>query len=234
MRRLKTLGSALLVAAVLVMGANYVAYAATGHAFILGKTNKADKVTTLARTTNGTVLKLTTKNSGAAPLVTNGRGKVTNLNADRVDGVHASALGVNTLLFTTPISKPSAPSFVVTLANVAKGNYLVNGSGFIYGSRAAGIRCDLIVDGTQQLYDWFDVATGQNWADLNMSGMISVPATQDLTFQCLTNDSSNTDWSSYSASPLKIALTKIKSLTTRTPSVAKNAQKSATKTGPSR
>jgi hypothetical protein len=91
MRRLTTLGSALLVAAILVMGIDYVSYAATGDSFILGQLNKAGTVTTLERTTNGAALKLKTNNNAAAPFVTNAQGKVTNLNADKVDGKNASA-----------------------------------------------------------------------------------------------------------------------------------------------
>lgn len=113
MHKLKTLATASLVAAVLVMGANYVAYAATGHAFILGKINKADNVTTLVRTTNGTALKLTTNNSSAAPLVTNGTGKVSHLNADMVDGKHAGA-------FAPAAHAPIAAGFINTDGSLGK------------------------------------------------------------------------------------------------------------------
>lgn len=91
MRKLKMLGTAVLVGAVLLVCADYTATAATGQSFLLGKVNRAGTVTTLARTTDGAALKLTTKSDGNAALVTNGHGKVTNLNADRVDGRHASA-----------------------------------------------------------------------------------------------------------------------------------------------
>jgi hypothetical protein len=91
MGRLKTLGSALLVAAVLVMGIDYVSFAATGQALILGNVNHAGSVTTLDRRTNGPALKLKTNNNAAAPFVTNGLGKVAHLNADKVDGKSASA-----------------------------------------------------------------------------------------------------------------------------------------------
>jgi hypothetical protein len=91
MRRLTTLGSAFIVAALLVMGVDYASYAATGDSFILGQLNKAGTATTLERTTNGAALKLMTNNNGAAPIITNGQGKVTNFNADKVDGKNASA-----------------------------------------------------------------------------------------------------------------------------------------------
>jgi hypothetical protein len=93
MRTLKTLGSALLMALVLVMGIDYVSFAATGDSFILGKINHANAVTTLDRTTDGPALKLSTNNNGAAPFITNAKGKVTHLNADEVDGQSFSCPG---------------------------------------------------------------------------------------------------------------------------------------------
>lgn len=91
MGKLKTLVSALVVAAVLLVCTDYVAFAATGKSLLLGKLNHAAAVTTIDRTTNGPALKLTTNNGASAPIVTNGHGRVANLNADTVDGKHASA-----------------------------------------------------------------------------------------------------------------------------------------------
>jgi hypothetical protein len=90
MHGLKTIGSAFVVAALLIIGADYTAIAATGHSFILGESNKADNVTTLARTNNGAALRLTANNASAAPLVTNAHGRVRNLNADELDGIDSS------------------------------------------------------------------------------------------------------------------------------------------------
>jgi hypothetical protein len=92
MRRLKTLVSALAVALVVTASLDYAASAATGHAFVLGHLNKANRTTVLKRTTSGPALGLTTTSSAAAPLTVNGRGKVANLNADRIDGLDSSAL----------------------------------------------------------------------------------------------------------------------------------------------
>jgi hypothetical protein len=86
MGKVKTLAAGLAVAAVLVVCSDYVAFAATGDSLLLGKVNHAGAVTTIDRTKNGPALSLSTNNDGAAPLVTNGHGKVANLNADRLDG----------------------------------------------------------------------------------------------------------------------------------------------------
>jgi len=66
--------------------------ATTGHSFILGKINSANKQTTLTRTTLGPALKLNTKSANNAPLVLNGKGRVANLNADKVDGLDSTQL----------------------------------------------------------------------------------------------------------------------------------------------
>jgi len=92
MRRLKTFVSALVVALVVIASLDYAASAATGHAFVLGQLNKANRTTALKRTTPGPALSLTTTSSAAAPLTVNGRGRVANLNADRIDGLDSSAL----------------------------------------------------------------------------------------------------------------------------------------------
>ncbi len=91
---MRHLGTALkAVGAVAVLGiiGNSVSLAATGQGFILGKSNKANKVTSLQRTTNGPVLNLRTKRATDAPFTLNGRGKVANLNADQIDGLDSTA-----------------------------------------------------------------------------------------------------------------------------------------------
>jgi hypothetical protein len=91
MRSLKTSLTVIGAVVVLLLAGNTVAYAATGGKFFLGKTNKADQVSTLKRTTSGAALNLVTKSSSNAPLTTNGKGKVANLNADSLDGKDSSA-----------------------------------------------------------------------------------------------------------------------------------------------
>jgi hypothetical protein len=89
--KLKSFLTVLGAVTVLVLAGNTVAFAATGGKFFLGKTNKADQVSTLKRTTSGAALNLVTKSSSNAPLTTNGKGKVANLNADSLDGKDSSA-----------------------------------------------------------------------------------------------------------------------------------------------
>lgn len=91
MRRITTSLTVLLATFGLVVGVDYVSFAATGSHLILGKTNSAGAVTTIKRTTAGPPLRITSTSSSAPPLVVNGKGKVGNLNADKVDGLDSSA-----------------------------------------------------------------------------------------------------------------------------------------------
>ena len=84
----------------LVLGFDYATFAATGDSLILGKSNKATKTTKIQRTTAGPVVTLRAKKAGNPPFATNGKGKVKNLNADKLDGVDSSTLGVRPLVFT--------------------------------------------------------------------------------------------------------------------------------------
>jgi hypothetical protein len=75
------------VTAVLLGGGTAVA--ATGGNFILGRSNAASTTTTLTNST-GTPLALNAK-AGTAALRVNNTVKVTNLNADTVDGLHSTS-----------------------------------------------------------------------------------------------------------------------------------------------
>ena len=79
------------------------AYAANGGNFILGQSNTAGNQTTLTRSSNGKALQITntstgtsatplglTAGAGRPPIITNSTTKVTNLNADLLDGLDSS------------------------------------------------------------------------------------------------------------------------------------------------
>jgi len=81
----------LLATLVLLAGANLAAYAASGGPLLVGKGNKATKTTKLKNTGAGPALSLTPK-PGTAPLAVSDATKVTNLNADLVDGLDSTQL----------------------------------------------------------------------------------------------------------------------------------------------
>jgi hypothetical protein len=92
--KLSTTSFAAGAVAALVIGSGS-AYAATGGSFILGKSNSAGATTSLSNA-NGTALSLNSK-SGTASLKVNRTTKVTNLNADLLDGADISAFARATM-----------------------------------------------------------------------------------------------------------------------------------------
>jgi hypothetical protein len=72
-----------------------ISYAATGSSLVLGKINAANATTTIKNTGTAPALKLLTKSASTAPMAVNGKGKVTNLYADRA--ATADKLGTQTL-----------------------------------------------------------------------------------------------------------------------------------------
>ena len=71
-------------AAIVLTGGGAAAYAANGGSLLIGRSNFGSATTTLSNS-GGTALKLNSK-SGTAPLAVNRTTKVTNLNADFLDG----------------------------------------------------------------------------------------------------------------------------------------------------
>ncbi len=80
-------------ATILVAGFDSLTYAATGSSLLLGRVNKAGKVTTMQNTGNGAALALLTRTAAYPPFTTNAKGLVPNLfaaraaTADRIGGL---------------------------------------------------------------------------------------------------------------------------------------------------
>ena len=84
-------------------GADVSSYAATGDSLILGRINHAGRTTTLS--THGDAPALRLKTSDGPPLAVSSSAKVAHLNADKVDGRNAAALGVSVHEFRLPESQ---------------------------------------------------------------------------------------------------------------------------------
>jgi len=130
MRHLKTTFAVLGAVGVLVLAGNTIALATTGQALILGHGNSANATTGITRTTSGSALKLTTKSATNPPLSVNGRGKVTNLNADSVDGYNSTALRNRIYLFKGSMTNTDD---LVSEIKVPNGTYEFSFSGFLSG-----------------------------------------------------------------------------------------------------
>jgi hypothetical protein len=117
-------------------------YAATGGNFILGQANTAGSTTALSSGTTGPAFKVTSTNTstgatalglnaatGHAPFTVNSGTKVTNLNADKLDGLDSTSfVSSSKLRRVGPVAVSPAPfhSEGATIATV--GHYTFNGT----------------------------------------------------------------------------------------------------------
>jgi hypothetical protein len=209
MRHFKTILTVIGAVTVLVLAANTAAFAATGGKFVLGHKNKASKVSTLKRTTNGPALNLVTKSSSSAPFTANGLGKVTNLNADRVDGYDSSQMLNSTMTFTKSLNLLApATSFGLTSSTIPAGTYLVTGSAWVYGpSAAAGIECQIDGTGTSTArWSWLP-GNPDGYYTPDLTGLITLTGAQTVQFECHSGPSYN--WQTFNGAPLQLTLTKV-------------------------
>lgn len=210
MRQLKTIFAVIGAATVLVLAANTVALAATGQALLLGKSNSANTVTAVSRTTSGSVLKLQSATSASAPLTVNGTGKVANLNADKVDGYDSSSMLNQTRVYKKSIVADGSPSggFSFTTGAVPAGNYLLNGSGWIYGpsSGSPGLECYLKSTSPSLYREWFSPTNGDGFYTLALGGVVTLSTSQTLDFAC---SGPSYDYNTFDDMPITITLTKI-------------------------
>jgi len=209
MKQFKTFLTVIGAVTILVLAANSAVYAATGGKFILGHTNKAGKVSTLKRTHSGSALNLVTKSSANAPMTVNGKGKVTNLNSDMVDGYDSSQMVNSTTTFTKSISLGApATSFAMTTSVVPAGTYLVTGSAWVYGpTNAAGIECQITGTGTStHRWSWIP-GNPDGFYTPNMVGTVTLTGAQTMQFECHSGPSFA--WNTFSGSPMQLTITKV-------------------------
>jgi hypothetical protein len=135
--RVKSILSALGIACAFVIGLDYVSFAATGHSLILGQLNQANAKTVIQRTNNGPAAGFVTR-PGQAPFTVNRTTKVANLNADLVDGRHASSFANNNTLhvyrFTVAQGSAASSHTFNVPGTLPSGKYLAT-----YSVTAAGL-----------------------------------------------------------------------------------------------
>lgn len=211
MRRLKAASSALLVGLVLLLALDHVALAATGDSLILGRSNTANGVTEVKRTTPGPVLRLEADNGSAAPFTTNAHGKVAQLNADEVDGRSAGQLGVRSLVYRTSFDLTDAFGFDLTLPDVPRGTYLAAWTGWVYGPSGSTHECFLEVASPHRLaLDSWDPGNANGFLAITSAGVVRLNATQDLHAICLGDQGG---YSTASGAPIEILLTRVDKVT---------------------
>jgi len=233
--RLKKILTTLLIAFVLVVGIDYVSNAATGGHVILGKVNKSGTTTTFKRTTAGSPVTLTTKTSGSAPLTTNGRGKVGNLNADLLDGRDSASFATKQ---TTRVLEFTADTLATehnfALGTLPAGRYLATYSVYMQGTFPGPL--DLPTNGGchfdqtlgsapvvhhKSLFASSTSADDDGGTDLAVSGsgFVDTASGNNLTLRCYatkqwTTGTSTTD--EFGPVPAQVTLTRVEAATVTT------------------
>lgn len=103
--RLKSIATTVVVALMLVLGIDYLSFAKDGRSLILGKANYANGPTSITRTGAGAALTVYSR-PGRPPIRVNRPVKAPNLNADLLDGKHASAFATK----RSPVQVHVAPA----------------------------------------------------------------------------------------------------------------------------
>jgi hypothetical protein len=119
------------VLALAVLGADTVAYAATGTSLVVGKTNRAEDPTVLKNTGKGPALTLKSKRSTPSLRVSS-RAVVPRLNADLVDGLDATALAPVTRQVTILPAHRLLTERYLTV-KVPAGDHLISLNGVLQG-----------------------------------------------------------------------------------------------------
>jgi hypothetical protein len=162
-------GLAVIVA--LVLGAATAAFGANGDVFRIGQSNFASAVSVLDKSGAGPALSLLV--DSGPPLAVNSQGKVANLNADKLDGKHATQIGVNGLQEVVVVSALNSDSPKSAQASCPAGKRVV-GTGYdIFGGKSGAPPnevTDVVVDEIQAFSTFVEVLafeeepSSSNWS----------------------------------------------------------------------
>jgi hypothetical protein len=161
-------------AAVIVGSINLAAYAANGHPLLLGGSNSETKPSAVTNTGSGSALTLKTSTK-APPLTVNSTKVVKNLNADTVDGVSASSLGVNAVRYVLTDGDSN-----FTLNGVAAGSYLVTVDYIVTGATSVS---DVVVNVNGSRAGFFYGPSDGTNAFVTGATVITVPKGGAVTLQ---------------------------------------------------
>jgi hypothetical protein len=155
----------------LVLGVATAALGANGDFFRVGQSNFASAVSVLDKSGAGPALRLLV--DSGAPLAVNSSTKVSNLNADRLDGKHATQIGVNGLQEVVVVSASNSDSPKSAQASCPAGKRVV-GTGYdIFGGKSGAPPnevTDVVVDEIQAFSTFVEVLafeeepSSSNWS----------------------------------------------------------------------
>ncbi|MET3962221.1 hypothetical protein ABIE44_002155 [Marmoricola sp. OAE513] len=193
---------------VLVLAANTVALAATGSSLLAGKKTTAGKVTTLKRTTSGTTFKVLTKSTANAPFAVNGKGRVTNLNADKVDGLDAAALQNRAVSYTLP-AFPAGTQLQISLPGLPSG--LWQGTFALVANGSDPVGCEFVTSDNKSYGLVFGVDSG-SFSSANGTALVDIRGGKTVKLHCFS--SSNFLFNTNSATP-QVYFTRVDGVTTK-------------------
>ena len=198
---------------VLVLATNSISLAATGKAFILGKSNSANRITALTRTTAGPALKVVTKSSANPPLTVNGKGKVVNLNADKVDGFDG---GTRVLKWEYTGAVGGTRNFVPV--GLTPGTYLLSYEVYMAsysGAVGEGVNCYFFETSGANHYGGETNTTRTALSDPGLSGstLMTQPNGGNLALHC--NVTGAATWTADTVEPVRITAIPIAGVTNK-------------------
>ncbi len=201
---------ALLAAAVLLLGANVTAYAATGKPLLLGKSNNTTKTTTLA-SKRGPALSLRTAVTAPPMRVTSPR-LVTRLNADQVDGYHASSLMTSSTVYRVPAMSWPEMNPRWSLGRVPTGTYEI-GLDLMFTSDGSG-RCLVLAGAAERILIGASAPAVRDLMALSGSAVVRISAADSpLVLTCFNEDATLQTWPGTSP---QVTLTRIDQLRSAT------------------
>lgn len=115
--------ASLAVGAMLVIGVDYATFASTGDSLILGRTSTTQNTTTVVKNAPGPALVLKSRGNAKPSLRVTSRAKVPSLNADRLDGLHASSLASRATSFRVGRRGDVVPGVGVWSLDIRPGLY---------------------------------------------------------------------------------------------------------------
>ncbi len=203
----------ILLAAVLVaFGANLAAYAANGGPLLLGKSNKATKVTKL-KNSKGVALSLKSK-TGKAPLQVNSSTTVTKLSADLLDGADGAAYRNQTFVYT-PTGSSASTDTAWSLPGLPPGKYLATYSMVLSFTAAPTFVACYFSPATGSFSRWTAIQTGQTGTPVSfVSGSSYIDTTADpFVLGCEKAGGGTMTASPPPLGPAKIVLTRVDDVT---------------------
>ncbi len=203
----------LITGLMLLAGSAIGSYAANGGPMLLGKSNKATKVTKL-KNSKGVALSLKSK-TGTAPLQVNSSTTVAKLSADLLDGADGAAYRNQTFVYTVTGSSASTDT-AWALPGLPPGKYLATYSVLLtFSAAVTAVAC------------YFSPASGSiaRWTALNadrsgstfsfFSGSSYIDTTADpFVFGCEKSGGGTMTSSVPALGPSKVVLTRVDDVTT--------------------